>query len=40
MKTIKTGPPKEVTDAIEKMEEEINLLFETASKAAEKMAAE
>jgi sugar-specific transcriptional regulator TrmB len=40
MKTIKTAPPKEVTAAIEKMEEEINHLFEKASKAAEELAAE
>jgi len=40
MKTIKTAPREEVAAAIEKMEEEINLLFEKASKAAEKTAAE
>jgi hypothetical protein len=36
MKTIKTAPHEEVAAAIEKMEEEINLLFEKASKAAQK----
>jgi hypothetical protein len=40
MKTIKTPAPKEIAAAIEKMEEEINLLFEKASKAAAEMAAE
>jgi hypothetical protein len=34
MKTIKTAAPEEIAAAIEKMEEEINLLFEKASKAA------
>jgi hypothetical protein len=40
MKTIKTAPPKEVAAAIEKTEEEINLLFEKASRAAAEMPAE
>ena len=40
IKTIKTAPPKEIAAAIKKMEEEINVLFEKASKAAEQMAAE
>jgi hypothetical protein len=40
IKTIKTAPLKEVAAAVEKMEEEINLLFEKAGKAAEEMAAE
>jgi hypothetical protein len=40
MKTIKAGPNGEVAAAIEKMEEEINLLFQKASKAAAEMAAE
>jgi len=40
MKTVKTAPHEEVAAAIEKMEEEINLLFEKASKAAAEMAAE
>jgi hypothetical protein len=39
MKTIKAGPHEEVA-AIAKMEEEINLLFQKASKAAAEMAAE
>jgi hypothetical protein len=40
MKTIKAAPHEESAAAIEKMEEEINLLFEKASKAADKMATE
>jgi hypothetical protein len=40
MKTIKTAAREEVAAAIEKMEEEINLLFEKAGRAAEEMAAE
>jgi hypothetical protein len=40
IKAIKTAPPKEVAAAIEKIEEEINPLFEKASKAAAQMAAE
>jgi hypothetical protein len=40
MKTIKTAPQEEVAAAIEKMEEEINLLFEKASKAAAERSAE
>jgi hypothetical protein len=40
MKTIKTAPLEEVAAAIEKMEEEMSLLFEKASKAAEQMAAQ
>jgi hypothetical protein len=40
IKTIKMAPHEEVAAAIEEMEKEINLLFEKASKAAEKMAAE
>jgi hypothetical protein len=38
MKTVKTAPHDEVAAAIEKMEEEINLLFEKASEAAAEMA--
>jgi hypothetical protein len=40
MKTIKTAPQEEVAAAIEKMEEEINVLFQKASRAAAEMAAE
>jgi hypothetical protein len=40
MKTIKAAPLEEVAAAIEKMEEEMSLLFEKASKAAEQMAAQ
>jgi len=40
MTTIKTAPHEEVAAAIEKMEEEISLLSEKASKAAEQMAAQ
>jgi hypothetical protein len=40
METIKTASLEEVAAAIEKMEEEINLLFDKASKAAAEMAAE
>jgi hypothetical protein len=40
MKTIKTAPHEEAAAVIEKMEEEINLLFEKASRAATEMAAE
>jgi hypothetical protein len=40
MKTIKTAPQEQVAAAIEKMEEEINLLFEKASKAAAEMPAQ
>jgi hypothetical protein len=40
LKLLETAPQEQVAAAIEKMEEEINLLFEKASKAAAEMPAQ